>query len=243
MPEAESFISIGSISETNPNAVLFTGFPFLLTKVDVSGYDHWTTLGGFNKDDTGSPTTQEVNDSLASAMKLFWNYNGHAVDLEFTTLTIDIEQDDFDNGSAPAPFEPKSRVCRSGWSFSQSDKTGGDEFMKVDYPPIRMYNGLTDSEDNFVGYGVLSSGSVLDGVFLATDQFDDFSFLSYANDGGTGVEFYEYSSAIDGIWFVAGARGGDVPPSINGLSAEFLFDGGGTLTFTYQDFDFWTYPA
>ena len=217
------------------------GFPFCLSKVDVSGFDYWTTLSGVRK---SSPSTSDalIWESLENATKLYWDYNGHGVDFEFTEVNIDIEQGDFDSGSAPAPFGPRDRICRiGGWAFSRSDQTGGDEFMRVEITPIRMYNGSTNSEDNFVGYGVLSSGSVLDGVFLATDQFDDFSFLSYADDGETGVESYEYNSAVDGIWFVAGARGGDSPPSINGLSAEFLFEGGGTLTFTYSNFDFYTY--
>ena len=86
MPEATPFTFFGSISDTDPNAVLFTGFPFLLEKVNVSDrgdgqpYDYWTTLGGWSK--VNEPATDELKaqsiwDSFEKAMKLYWNYNGH----------------------------------------------------------------------------------------------------------------------------------------------------------------------
>ena len=122
MPESTPFNFFGSISDTDPNAVLFTGFPFLLEKIDVSGYDYWTTLGGVNKD---SPVAsgEKISKSLEKAMKLYWNYNGHSVefaDFSPETLTIDIEQGIFEDGSDAAPFEPQDRICRtSGWDFDR----------------------------------------------------------------------------------------------------------------------------
>ncbi len=230
------------------NAGIGNGFTECLSKVDVSSFDFWTTLSGVNKD---SPTTSDVLifESLKKAMKLFWNYNGHTVDFPLSfndaTLIIDIEQDEFDSGSRPAPFAPKSRVCRTnGWSFNRiEDPEFGDQFIDVEIDPIRMYNGATDDEDNFVGYG-MNRGSSPFGheVFFAEDG-DVFFFSSYLNEDGSDSEAYEYSDAIDGIWFVAAAEGGSLTPTINGLSADFFVEEGLFATITYESFDFWTYPA
>lgn len=244
MPEAEHFTAFGD----------FNGFPFCLSKVDVSGYDHWTTLGGYNKVDAGSgldPTG--IAGSLDKAAKLFWNYNGHTVDFPESfneaTLIIDIEQEDFESGNVTAPFEPKDRSCRTiGWEVDQiEDPEFGDQFIGVEIDPIRMYNGSTDDEDNFVGYG-MSRGSSPSGheVFFAEDS-DVFYFSSYLNEEGSDSEAYEYSEAIeDDMWFVAAAEGGGVgndTPTITGLTAEFFNSGSPVGTITYQDFDFWTYPT
>ena len=248
MPVATPFTSFGSISDTDPNAVLFTGFPFLLEKVDVSDrgdgqpYDYWTTLGGYNKDDAAAfiePTG--IAESLEKAMKLFWNYNGHSVDVDLRgiqTLTIDIEQDAFDGGSATAPFEPKDRVCRSAWNAWVEFDDGGGFFADTEVAIYlrRMYNGSTDDEDNFVGYGVANS------AFESTNINGEFRFYfsSYRdNEEPTEPWTFEYSEAIEeGMWFVASAEANGGSTSIDGLEATFS----GT-TITYKDFDFWTYPA
>ena len=83
MPVATPFTFFGSTSFTDPDAVMFTGFPFLLDKVDVSTYDFWTTLSGWSKVDEPVSVelkAQSINDSREKASKLFCNYNGHSVD-------------------------------------------------------------------------------------------------------------------------------------------------------------------
>ena len=240
MPETDKFMSDG----------VGNGFPYCAEKVDVSGYDYWTTLGGYNKDDADAliePTG--IAESLEKAMKLYWNYNGHSVefaDLSPETLTIDIEQGVFENGSDAAPFEPRDRICKtSGWDFDQTNyPEGGDETIWADISPIRMYNGSTDNEDNFVGYGIFGRADVFDSPFLATNEWESFAFLSYI-DGDPGTSdrtTYEYNDAIDGMWLVAVAYGGDYPPVIDGLTVDFIWDEG-SITFTYKDFDFYTYPS
>lgn len=237
MPEAQKFMSRGRGN----------GFPFCPEKVDVSGFDFWTTLSGVNKD---SPTTSDalISESRENAMKLFWNYNGHTVDFPTSfneaTLIIDIEQGDFDSGSSTAPFEPKSRVCRTnGWSFGKDeDPEFGDQFILTEIDPIRMYNGSTDNEDNFVGYGMDRGAGFGHEVFFADDG-DEFYFSSYLNEDGSDSEAYEYSDAIDGMWFVAAAEGGFVDsttPTIDGLTADFFVEEA-LDTITYSGFDFWTY--
>jgi len=236
MPETTKFFSDG----------MGNGFPFCLKKEDVSGYDYWTTLGGYNKNDADAliePTG--IAESLEKAMKLYWNYNGHSVefaDLSPETLTIDIEQGVFENGSDAAPFEPRDRICKtSGWDFDQTNYPDDDGIL-ININPIRMYNGSTDDEDNFVGYGIFGWADVFDAPFLATNEFESFAFLSYIDGVSGSGETYEYNDAIDGMWLVAAAYGGDDPPVIDGLTVDFIWDEG-SITFTYKDFDFYTYPA
>ena len=238
MPETTKFFSDG----------MGNGFPFCLKKENVSGYDYWTTLGGYNKDDADAliePTG--IAESLEKAMKLYWNYNGHSVDVDLggiQTLTIDIEQDDFDGGSVTAPFEPKDRGCEEGgWrAFIEVEDDGGNSAdTEVGILPRRMYNGPTGNEDNFVGYGVVNpvgGGS----AFRATNINGAFGFFfsSYIdNEEPTEPWTFEYSEAIEeGMWFVASADAESGSTSIDGLDATFS----GT-TITYKDFDFYTYPT
>jgi hypothetical protein len=238
MPVATPFTALGRGN----------GFPYKLTKVDVSDrgdgqpYDYWVTLGGFKQGDAGPPTDQQISDSLANAMKLFWNYNGHSVDftvdVDLTALTIDIEQGDFDGGNVTAPFEPEDRVCEEdGWFVFIQDPSGF-ESIDTEIYPIRMYDGSTDDEENFVGYGVDLVG------FDAFSLPASFLFASYIDTISVGST-YEYSDALDGMWFVAAAETFAGTSSINGLTATFLIDDGSgevDVTITYKDFDFYTYP-
>ena len=251
MPIATPFRSFGSISDTDPNAALFTGFPYCPESIDVSGFDYWTSLSGWSKVNTpadDAAKAQSIEDSREIAMKLFWNYNGHSVDIDFsgdsTTLTIDIEQDEFDAGSATAPFEPEDRACSdSGWNAARLIENAG--YLHITGVGIlvkRMYNGSTSDESNFVGYGVVDTFQ--DGSAFAALGFDEdieFNFSSYINDDRPFYSStFEYSDAIEGIWFVASAESAVVAnPSISGLTATF----DGTYTITYKDFDFWTYPT
>jgi len=228
------------------------GFPFCLPKVDVSDrgdgdpYDYWITLGGFKKGDAGSPTAQQISDSLANAMKLFWNYNGHTVDFAIeggstTTITADIEQGDFTSGSMTAPFEPKDRVCEEdGWNFR---KGTAFENIEMDLYPIRLYDGSTDDEDNFIGYGIDEG---FNPAFSARSFFPFFYFSSLWNElFQVEPTATEYNDALDDIWFVAVAYIGSGTATIDGLTATFEYFDTEDVTenVTYKDFDFWTYPA
>lgn len=230
MPVAQKFMSRG----------VGNGFPLCPTKIDVSVFDFWTSLSGWSKVDepaSDALKAESIAKSLKFAMKLFWNYNGHTVDFDLGSilLTIDIEQGDFDGGTVTAPFEPKDRVCNSnGWRVFREVGVSITTDLEVDILPRRMYNGSTDDEDNFVGYGVASS------AFEATDVNSAFRFFfsSYRdNDEPTEPWTFEYSDALEDMWFVASAEANSGSTSIVGLEATFS----GT-TITYQDFDFWTYP-
>ena len=165
MPTADSFTALGRGN----------GFPFCASKIDVSEYDNWITLGGTAKGN--SPTDGEKTTSLANAMKLWWNYYsatgsfsasssdpiGGSGSVTHTDKEVIIKA----TGEEDA-LEPVNRSC-NGTDLYQNDSlvtqfldednvannfaygfitAGSSEFIR------RMYNGTTSDESNFVGYGV-----------------------------------------------------------------------------------------
>ena len=126
------------------------GFPFCLQKVDVSNFDFWTTLSGVSK---LSPTTSDalIQESHISAMSLFWNMEKTS----FTATTVDASQTHL------AFIEnPKERVCESSLykRVRMTNDAGSQEALDIEMllRIVRMYNGVTTDEVNFVGYGLKS---------------------------------------------------------------------------------------
>ena len=119
-----------------------------------------------------------------------------------SSITSDLQVVDFD-GVFPASYqvntssalEPRDRSCSSGSSaFSKREKHfGGQAVVSVSArintgtqsSIVRMYNGSTSSESNFVGYGIrqywkLSSNSTTDSQFLGVrSDFYTASYLQY----------------------------------------------------------------
>ena len=152
------------------------GFPFCASKIDVSEYDNWITLGGTEKGN--NPTDEEKSTSLENAMKLWWNYYSATGSFSASSSNVDGsgsvthtdeeviikaigEEDALEpvnrscKGTDPFPFRNDSLVTQ----FADEDNVvnnfafgfitaGTDQFIR------RMYNGTTSDESNFVGYGV-----------------------------------------------------------------------------------------
>jgi hypothetical protein len=159
------------------------GFPFCLSKIDVSGYDKWTTLGGWNKTSVGTPNHSEIG--LNQASKLWWMFNGvtaqgqkfvSGIEDESVTVSVDHENHPNSGTDAGPPFveytstnfvDPKYRICESFVSARANATVSGlsvtynatDEYYPEDEfsataTIFRLYNGETSNESNFVGYGV-----------------------------------------------------------------------------------------
>ena len=166
MPTATSFTALGAGN----------GFPFCPSKVNVadrgdgSPYEYWTTLSGWSKVSTpanDAAKATSIDESLTLAMKIFWNYNGLSALDEYTveggssssyTSTIDMDGGEYGtvsfrgNGfSSSENKAPNERVCYN--SFRAEDV---DEVLFFDIKIIRMYDGITTDESNFVGYGIRS---------------------------------------------------------------------------------------
>tara|TARA_R110002050_G_scaffold266761_1_gene408180 strand:+ start:195 stop:989 length:795 start_codon:yes stop_codon:yes gene_type:complete len=149
MPTADSFAALGKGN----------GFSFFLGKVNVSNYARWITLGGTQKGNT--PTNSEIETSFLNAVKIFWNTNQPAGSPNTSkggglgSIIIRTE------GSTGDPLQPIDRACRSGGAVYSDSGTSGDEKFsssfsmgaEINLTIFRMYDGPTDDEDNFVGYG------------------------------------------------------------------------------------------
>lgn len=154
MPEATSFTALGAGN----------GLPSCPNKVDVSGYDYWTTFSGWSKVSApvGSEAEAEsIDESRRLAMRLYWNLESvtNSANATFTHASLPYESSSVTIGSFSGEdhYEPRLRVCSpvsktvteisspSGRTncFTQAFSTAG----------VRMYDGATDDEDNFVGYG------------------------------------------------------------------------------------------
>ena len=153
------------------------GFPFCASKIDVSEYDNWITLGGTEKGN--NPTDEEKSTSLENAMKLWWNYysatgsvsasssnprdgSGSVTHTDEEVIIKAIGEEDAlepvnrsCKGTDPFPFRNDSLVTQ----FFDEDSVvndfafvfitaGSSQFIR------RMYDGTTSDESNFVGYGV-----------------------------------------------------------------------------------------
>ena len=225
MPVAESFNALGAGN----------GFPSCLTKVnmlDLNGdgsnveAKKWTTLGGTQKGQ--SPTDGEISLSLKNAMKIYWNL--YSVSTDDDTVLLDVIGGD--------SLEPKDRACRSFWA-----KTAPSFNLTVYGSPIRMYDGDTSDEGNFVGDGVnvlaIASRFVTGAVAVR------FNFSSYVASEDSDFEKSEYNSSFAGFHLVARCFSSSAAAiTISGLT--------GTITpndieldpnsITYSDIGFYTYP-
>jgi hypothetical protein len=167
MPTATPFTALGRGN----------GFPFCVTrKIDVSAKEKWTTLGGTQKG--SSPSNSEIQTSLANAVKIFWNTNellGSVASSKTSTALPSIiyrkEGSSFINPTTD-PEEPKDRVCERDNYFDYKNlytvgANNGTKSGFIDLGIMRMYDGDTSNEDNFVGYGLEDGFNV---QALASDE-------------------------------------------------------------------------
>ena len=198
MPTATPFTALGKGN----------GFPFCPRKIDVSLYYKWVTLGGTQKGN--APTDAEKNASLINAMKLFWNAHellGSAYSSNVSNPLPDIiytQSSPTNPGELGTdPKEPRDRVCPAQFMNSYmsiyKETVGASEiFGTIAIPIARMYNGSTDNEANFVGYGMFTpcrigadtsgSGGLLGGseVNVAVQ-----SFIRFAPPSSTSTDDYD----------------------------------------------------
>jgi len=191
MPTADSFTALGRGN----------GFPHCPTKVDVSVYDNWVTLGGVS---SGSATQTQINKSLVNAMKLYWNL--HSATASFTAIWNG-NGISFNKGLPNHKYEiittPKERICKditqpnisstsmTPAELNETDGTGVGTLGRFQVlSPVRMYNGSTSDESKFVGYGVstlfsgTSGGSMPEGTVDGGATIRVASFLNGTTESG-----------------------------------------------------------
>ena len=248
-----------------PTAIPFTalgrgnGFPFCVTKKDVSGFTNWITLGGVS---SGSASKSQVNESFGNAMKLWWNLNSITGSFSVSSTNsadgnLSVSETNYElilkrNGESD-PLVPTQRSCRgtssstsfslgelaSGFSKTASvanDGVSGEIQVGNNNFIVRMYNGSTDNEDNFVGYGVSQlahiSGFADVRNLLGAVDIEVGSYINGTNDSGvdpdTGITFdvKVFQTTLDGIPFRskslanAAESGGSLSLSTSELSAS-----------------------
>tara|TARA_R110000796_G_scaffold14542_1_gene47550 strand:+ start:193 stop:1005 length:813 start_codon:yes stop_codon:yes gene_type:complete len=270
MPTADSFAALGKGN----------GFPFCLPVINVNDspdgtpYEYWITLGGTKKGGD-SPTQAEIDLSLANAMKLWWNYNGHTARLgqgdapntNYTDLTIDVDEEEYrlpSQGSLTKPFpfpaKPQSRACAgNGWTNSDGTRllfwTVGNQIsffgLRTTMFIVKMYDGSTDDESNFLGYG--ANGQIQCSLFGDALRI---SSTFYENQPGINP-----IAGYDAVFKYITIEDCDIPIVACAFSASDGFDdltisddltatwtrdvrygtSKGMRTMQHKDFDFYTY--
>ena len=185
MPTAQKFISDG---EGN-------GFPFCLTKVDVSGFA-----------DTAPMTYSEIMSfyyniysmtSFASMTEVSPVFDGDVSNPNIDTRLVD-GVDENPVGYQVGDREPIKRACVAV-GIGYEAETDGENFnaVRVDFVVpgeiARMYDGVTTDEGNFVGYGF--------GIESGGEAFPtEIGFSEAGSDTGTvGSRTSVYSWAEEGI--------------------------------------------
>lgn len=165
MPTATAFNALGAGN----------GFAECISKVDVSGYDKWQTLGGFKDTDSGSPSDAQLLLSLENAMRFYWNLYGlnpSARSLDDNN-SIDIEAGS--PSSSPTTIvtvtagAPNTRVCGTDVTanpkvynlpYSDSNTSGNySATVDVDINIVKMYDGSTSNDSNYRGYGITAASN------------------------------------------------------------------------------------
>jgi len=246
MPVAEPFTTNG----------VYNGFPSCFEKVDISGFDFWTTASGFNKNSVGSPSAVSIQQSLTMVGKLFWNL--HKVDVD-TFFDTSILSEQFvtgeENGGEDDAIEPGERVC--GGSLSTDEVfpfIEGQIDLRQTSGMVRMYNGATTDEEKFIGYGFglidFENGAE---TTIETSSNDGLVVNSLVQLGGystnyttSETEVYEYVER-DGIHFLFFGHAGGAGVATEEVTAATLTaetkNGGATVTKAQiTGLEFWTYP-
>lgn len=232
--------------------------PDCFEKVDVSGFDFWTTASGFNKDSGGTPTQSQIDQSLQLVGKLFWSL--HKVDVD-TFFDASMLSEQFvtgeENGGEDDTIEPEGRNCAGSLSTDDVDNLAlGQIDLRQTSGMKRMYNGETTDETKFIGYGFgLIDFENLTNSTIGTLSNDGDVVNSEVQLGGYSMNFttsetevYEYVDR-DGIHFlffghagVAGIGGFTEEVTASTLTAETK-NGGVTYTKAQiTGLEFWTYP-
>lgn len=159
MPEAQNFKALGAGN----------GFPYCLTKSDISSFSHWVTLGGYKQTDSGSPVTQaQIDLSLKTAMNLWWNAYRFNIDIEMKGTNGGSTQTYTQSFFETTPNQPSERASETGHGIIGGgigpDPSVYPEANVLDFFTAhrgsyqiqihRYYNGDKENESNFIGYGL-----------------------------------------------------------------------------------------
>ena len=257
MPVATPFTSFGSISDTNPSAALFTGFPYCAPAllVDSESGTYWTSLSGWSKDNEpvgDAAKAASIAESQRLAMALFWNsyeLKGEAShDAEFYGPVSVTD-------SGPLITEPKDRACveniddfpEQNTTDANNDATAEISFkIKI----VRLFLYVEGGEDQFVGYGVDEYTGDLaylrSDIFAMAEETDDSGWIEGSVSLGSvfydsfivfsDIDYTTISNGVGDFHFVCFVIG-------DGASAANRTASNADTTVQIDGFDFYTYPT
>jgi hypothetical protein len=233
----------------------YNGFPYCTAKIDVSGYDFWTTLSGYNEAGSSTAVTAaQIESSLQKAAQLYWNLwklvyeYDDPDDATYGTFYETVWMDTTTEPPTVATDEhpPSNRVC--GSSSDRALETW-NEFVVLtysDFAVARLYNGVTTDEDNFVGYGFNG-----DCVTSVTQSYtNELVINSYEDDDADTSILVDYTD-LDGYHFVCRATNAGVANgagnTTSAVDAYVEYNSGSNLyridfKYSSQFFNFYTYP-
>lgn len=248
MPEATSFNALG----------VGNGFPFcpLLyvdedeygpnpvsdSRVDVSVFPTWTTLGGYNSGSVGAVTEAEINLSRQRAMEIYWNI--YQVNCELSAIDTGGGFPSNESITNITAFStPRQRVCGEGMARFDDSVPFSRCSLIVNAQPLWLFNGDITDWDNFIGFSI--------GENIAADGF--FNFIDATAFGGSTGSSSDLIvscagdgtlTTLSGYPFVCEADGDSVDEANFSVSSD---DSGGGRTQTSSiditSLDFFTYPA
>ena len=263
MPTADTFRARGRRN----------GFPFCLPKVDVSIYDNWITLGGVS---SGTATDAQINTSFVNAMKLWWNSYSVTGSFSASTSAGSISHSNKEviikRDSETDALTPIRRTCfgtssssSTTLSSSFSDEIAGEfeepasgslSFGGFNFV-VRMYDGVTTDESNFVGYGVSqlcrveSSASVFGESTFAEVDIRVASYLNGTTSSGTapdgtGFDNKVFQTNLSSIPFRSKTNcSANFPQTVQASelsgTANTTTPNGVSASASISSIDFWTY--
>lgn len=196
------------------------------SRVNVSFYSTWTTLGGYNSGSAGAVTDEQIALSLERAMQLYWNLYQVGCSVSANTSTIT---------DVNTSTEPADRVC--GF-FGMSEQVGVEAFLQAVPTPLWLFNGDVENWDNFIGFSV--------GIQNASELQTEF-INSYARTGAGAscemrVDCADFSGTLTSLGdypFVCTAIGDTVNESSFTASST---NGPNSASIGITNLDFYTYP-
>lgn len=170
MPEAEPFLFRGRGNGLPLNSC---------SRVDVNDYRLWTTFSGFNADSGGSPSQEQIDDSLAVAAFFTWNL------YQLGTYNFGSDYPDLTEPVLTQP--PVDRVC--GVNRLRFDNRDNGQFFNNGWTHANIRAAALYDGETFLGWGALGrDGGVVDvngiEVFMGMSAYSGSGFYSQIYTGG-----------------------------------------------------------
>jgi hypothetical protein len=156
MPTATSFTALGKgngfLSCPTGYEDFFGDFVYP-SRVNVSNYSVWTTLGGYNSNSVGTVTEEQIDLSRRRAMQLYWNL--HQVNCSLSAVSQGATNQPYSESitNVSTTNEPRERVC--GFTgMQETSESLARCFLGATPQPLWLFEGDVGDWGNFIGFSV-----------------------------------------------------------------------------------------